>query len=200
MPASPILDKLISLDKDLFLFLNGMHAPWLDPIMVLVSETLFWLPLHAFLLYLIVKEHKVMSLLILVGIALTILLSDQITSSLMKPFFTRLRPSYEPSFEGLVHLVNGYKGGKYGFASSHAANTFGTATFLCLLFRKSKPWIPFVFLWAALVSYSRIYLGVHYPGDIVVGGGMGMLFGWISFALYSQARKLMDKRKAPSIP
>lgn len=138
--------------------------------------------------------------LVLSGVALTIILSDQITTGLMKPYFARLRPSHEPSLEGMVHLVNNYKGAMYGFASSHAANTFGTAAFLWLLFRKSKPWMAWLFLWATLVSYTRIYLGVHYPADIVVGGLVGILCGWISFKLFGRLREILEKRKTPSIP
>ena len=199
MTVPTIIDQLIALDKELFLFLNGLHTPWLDPIMRLMTNTLFWLPFYIFLLSHIVKEHKVMSLPILLGVTLTILLSDQITSSLMKPYFMRFRPSHEPSLEGLVHLVNGYKGAVYGFASSHAANTFGTAAFLYLLFRSTKPWMIWLFLWAAAVSYTRIYLGVHYPADIIAGGMVGIACGWISFRLYKILRERIEKRKTPSI-
>lgn len=191
-----MIDQLIELDKELFLFLNGMHAPWLDPVMDWFSETLFWLPLHVFLLVQILKSYKKESILILIAIAITITLADQITTSFMKPFFERLRPSHEPSLDGLVHLVNNYRGGKFGFASSHAANTFGVALFLTLLFHRSKPWIAWLFLWAALVSYTRIYLGVHYPGDILVGAIVGMLCALLSYGGYVVVRNFIEKRKA----
>lgn len=180
-----MIDQLIALDRELFLSLNGLHAPWLDPVMMAISGSVIWLPLYAYLLYLIIRDHKINSWLPLLGIGLTILLADQTTSSLMKPFFARLRPSHEPSLVGVIHLVNGYAaGGAYGFASSHAANTFGAATFLTLLLCPTKRWAPWLFVWASIVSYSRIYLGVHYPADIVVGGAIGVLSGWISFMLY----------------
>ncbi|HOX82550.1 MAG TPA: phosphatase PAP2 family protein, partial [Chryseolinea sp.] len=153
-----MLDQLIELDKKILLFFNSYHTPWLDPIVLFSTETLAWLPLYIFLLYLVIKEYKKESWIILLGIVLTILLADQITASLMKPYFERLRPSNEPSLQGLVHLVEGYKGGKYGFASSHAANTFGLSTFFFLLFRSTKKWISWLFLWAALMTYTRIYL------------------------------------------
>ena len=193
-----MIDQLIELDRELFLFLNGVHAPWLDPIMVLLSITLVSMPLYLFLFYHILKEYKIDSWAVLLGIGLTILLADQITSGLMKPFFARLRPSWEPTLQGLVHLVNGYKGGMFGFASSHAANTFGTAAFLSLLFKNKKPWMLWLFLWAAVVSYTRIYLGVHYPGDILAGGAIGILCGWLSFKFYSRLKALVEKRKTPS--
>lgn len=114
---------------------------------------------------------------VLAGAGLTILLADQITSSIMKPYFARLRPSHDPALNGLLHLVNGYKGGLYGFASGHAANTFGIATFFWLLFRSRYNWIGLLFLWAVAVTYTRLYLGVHYPSDILVGGTIGILSG-----------------------
>jgi undecaprenyl-diphosphatase len=191
-----MIDRLLELDKELFLFLNGYHVPWMDPVMKLFSITEFWLPLHAFLLWQIVRLYKTKSILILVAIAITITMADQITTSFMKPFFERLRPSHEPSLEGLVHLVNNYRGGKFGFASSHAANTFGVALFLTLLFRRSKPWMAWLFLWAALVSYTRIYLGVHYPGDILVGAIVGMLCALVSYAGYTTIQHFIEKRKA----
>jgi undecaprenyl-diphosphatase len=136
----------------------------------------------------------------LIGIALAILLADQITSSLMKPYFARLRPSQEPALVGIVHLVrdyNGeiYRGGLYGFASSHAANTFATATFFTLLFRARHRWIYWLYLWAAGMTYTRIYLGAHYPGDILVGGIIGAASGFAGFSVYRWIRK---KREASS--
>ena len=123
-------------------------------------------------------------------------MTDQFTSGLMKPFFERLRPSHEPALEGMVHMVSGYSGGKYGFASSHAANTFGIAMFLSCLLKVEKPWINWLFLWAALVSYTRIYLGVHYPGDIIVGALIGVAFGWLVFKLYIRTTLLIENRRA----
>lgn len=179
------MESILELDKELLLFFNGLHADWLDPIMFWLTKTFVWLPLYLFLLYLSIKEYKKQTWVVLVGIGLTILLCDQITSSFMKPFFERLRPSREPSLEGLIHLVNGYTGGKYGFASGHAANTFGTSVFFFLIFRNKYTWIKWIFAWAVLMTYTRIYLGVHYPGDILVGGTIGCIMGWIGYRVYS---------------
>lgn len=179
------MESLLELDEELLLFLNGLHADWLDPIMFWLTKTIVWLPLYLFLLYLSIKEYKRQTWVVLVGIGLTILLCDQITSGLMKPYFERLRPSREPSLEGLIHLVNGYTGGKYGFASGHAANTFGTSVFFFLVFRNKYTWIQWIFVWATLMTYTRIYLGVHYPGDILVGATIGCLMGWIGYRVYS---------------
>jgi undecaprenyl-diphosphatase len=190
-----MIDQLLEYDREIFLYLNGLHAPWLDPVMLLISETLVWLPLYLYLLYLIFKDHSKEGWFVLVGLTLTIVLADQITSTLMKPYFARLRPSQEPSLEALVHIVNGYKGGKFGFASSHAANTFGTATLLFLLLGKKRKWIVTLFVWAAVVTYSRIYLGVHYPGDILVGALVGVLAGLAGFKFYQWLKKMYSKRK-----
>lgn len=193
-----MIDRLIEFDKELLRFLNSYHTPWLDPIMLFLTETLAWLPLYVFLLYLVIKEYKKESWIILLGIALTILLADQITASIMKPYFARLRPSREPTLEGLIHLVQGYTGGQFGFASSHAANTFGTATFFYLVFGNTKRWMIWLFVWAAFMTYTRIYLGVHYPGDVIIGGAVGMICGWLGFKSTQWITLWAEKRRPTS--
>lgn len=191
-----MIDYLVEIDKQLFLVLNGMHGPWIDSVMVLFSKTAASLPIYAFILYILFKTRKQQTWGILLSIAILILITDQFASGLMKPFFERLRPSHEPSLEGMVHLVNGYKGGSFGFASSHAANTFGIAMFLCCLLNKDQRWVGWLFLWAAFVSYTRIYLGVHYPGDILAGALIGVVFGWVVFRMYYRTKLLIEKRRA----
>jgi undecaprenyl-diphosphatase len=191
-----MIDQLMEWDKELFLYLNSFHTPWLDPVMLLITETLVWLPLYIFLLYLVVHHHPKNWWIVLIAIAITILLADQITSTLMKPYFARLRPSRDPALEALVHIVGDYRGGKFGFASSHAANTFGLATFFFLLMGKVRHWMWVLFLWAAVITYSRIYLGVHYPGDIVIGSLIGMLAGLASFKLFEAGSTFADKRRS----
>lgn len=185
-----MLEFLLELDQKAFFILNGLHTPWLDQVMYWISKTEFWIPLYAGLLFLIIKNYKKHSWIIIGCIVLTIALADQITSTGMKPFFQRLRPSRNPELKELVHTVNGYKGGKYGFASSHAANTMGIAFFLWLLFKKRYTWMWALFIWAIVVAYSRIYLGVHYPGDILVGMMLGLLSGYLGFSL---SKKLSSK-------
>ncbi len=195
-----MLNELMELDKELFLLLNGFHTSWLDPIMLFITDKLVWIPLYIVLVYIVFRDLGRQAWIALACIALTILLADQATSTLMKPYFARLRPSHEPALEGVVHVVDNYKGGRYGFASSHAANTFGAATFLFLLLGKKRRWVGWLFLWAAVVVYSRIYLGVHYPGDIVVGSLVGMLAAALSFLLFNWMRKHWDTPRREQLP
>jgi len=174
-------DELIRLDKELFLFLNGLHTPALDTVMYYMSKTFVWIPFYAALLYLIFKNYRVQSWKVVIGIILAVTLADQFTSTLMKPWFARLRPSHNPEFEGVIHLVNGYAGGQYGFASSHASDTFAVAMFFFMLFRHTYKGMAAIFAWAALVTYTRIYLGVHYPADILTGALIGILTGYIGY-------------------
>lgn len=184
-----MLDQLIEWDKELLIFLNSLHTPWLDPVMIVVTKTFFWIPLYGVLIFLMFRTFKKEAWFILIGAAVTILLCDQITSSFMKPFFARLRPSQDPTLAGLLHHVNGYRGGLYGFSSGHAANTFGVALFTWLTLRSHFRWIGLIFLWAALMTYTRIYLGVHFPGDILVGGAIGLICGWMGYRISLYLRK-----------
>ncbi len=177
-----MLDALEVADQQLFTFLNSLHAPWLDPIMAWITGKKEWFPLYALLLgWLFWKYKWKKTLVIIVFAAVTITCADLFASGFCKPFFERLRPCHEPSLATVVHIVNGKCGGQFGFISSHAANTFGGAMFLFLVARKEAPWMRLLFLWAALVSYSRIYVGVHYPADIMVGGLTGIFWGWLAY-------------------
>lgn len=173
-----LIDSL-SFDQQLFLAINGIHAAWADTIMWWVSGKLTWLPLYLLLIGLIVYRVGVVNKqwrnvgLILLAFVLTVVASDQ-ACYWLKHWIARPRPSHEPLLEGMVHLVNNYHGGAYGHPSSHAANTMAVALLYSQVMRKS--WVNLLLaIWVLLNCYSRIYLGVHYPGDIIVGLMVGML-------------------------
>ncbi len=184
-----MLEWLLELDKNLFLWLNGLHHHWVDLVMWHVSGRFEWIPLYFILLGLVIREYRYQTWVILVGILLAIVAADFITSGIMKPYFERFRPSHDPDLAGMVRILNGKTGGLYGFASSHAANTFALATFFWMVFGKKFRTIKWLFVWALVVSYSRIYLGLHYPGDIFVGALVGIGTGWLSYAIAINAGK-----------
>lgn len=181
-----MVECLDSLDRSIFLFLNGMHNDFFDVFMWYVSKTATWSLMLLFLLYIIFKNNWRMALMVVLGIALTITLADQISSGLIKDFIGRFRPTHNPEIESIVHTVNGYKGGLYGFVSSHAANTLGVSVYISLLFRNRYITL-FMMLWSLLVAYSRIYLGVHYPGDILGGMVVGVISGFVVYKIYDYA-------------
>jgi undecaprenyl-diphosphatase len=187
-------EKLIWLDKELFIFLNGLHSPFWDEIMWAISGKQLWIFLYVGLIFQIIYKYKLKSVPILIMIILLIILSDQISSQVFKSTFHRLRPCHNPYLTGTVHLVNNYCGGQYGFISSHAANTFAFATFIALLFR-NKYLTYFMLFWALLVSYSRIYLGVHYPADIFCGALLGSGLAIAIFELYKTIHRRIIKYK-----
>ena len=178
---------LLEIDRDMLLVLNSWHEPWLDSLMVSLTSGLKWSPLFLIIIGVMIYKFRWQSVVMILFIALVILLTDRISAGLIKPWVGRLRPSHNPDLAGLLHLVNGYKGGLFGFVSSHAANAFGVATFLWLLLRKHIKWIWVMFIWAAIFSYTRIYLGVHYPFDIIGGGVLGVI---IALLIYKIGRTL----------
>ncbi|MBC8619708.1 phosphatase PAP2 family protein [Parabacteroides faecis] len=179
-----MVEKILVYERDLFFMLNGSDSPFLDRFMWIFSGKTVWLPLAAFILIVLLYKKKWReSILILLAIVLVVTLCDQFASHVCKPIFTRFRPTHHPDFMDQVKTVFGYRGGKYGFISSHAANAFGFATYMSLLFRyRLFTWT--IFLWAVLTAYTRVYLGVHFISDIVPGAIAGVFFGGLVYWLY----------------
>lgn len=189
-----VLQQLIEWDKSVFLTLNNVHTPFWDIFMWIYTDKLTWIPLILSLLFVLFRKNWEEALLVCVAIALTITLCDQFASTLCKPYFARFRPAQDPDFSPFVQIVNGYRGGRYGFISSHAANSFGAVVLLSLIFRNRLFTITAI-LWAIINCYSRIYLGVHYPGDILCGTIAGIIIAYIIYMMWKKSRNLLLKKK-----
>ncbi len=171
-----MFDYLNDIDTDALLAVNGLHDMFQDALWWMVSAKWSSLLLVLALIWILLHQNRRHALLVLAMIAIAILIADQVSSGLIKHLVERLRPTHDPSLGDAVHIVNGYRGGMYGFVSSHAANSFAVATFIALLMRHRLVTCS-LFAWAALQCYSRVYLGVHYPGDILGGIVVGVLAG-----------------------
>ncbi len=169
-----LFESLLLLDKNLFILINGLHSSFWDGVMFAISAKYTWIPLYIAVLAVIIKNWKRESIWLVIALVGCIIISDQISSGLIKELVQRLRPSHTPELRNMVHLVNGYSGGQFGFVSSHAANSFGFA-FLSSALLRNRKYTSIIFCWAVLVSYSRMYLGVHYPLDILGGALVGVL-------------------------
>ena len=185
-----MIDTLLYLDQWLLLKINGLNTPWLDSMMSTLTQGIYWLPLFILVIGSIIYRAHWKTISILLLLAVVIFLTDRISAGLLKPWIGRLRPSHNPELESLLHFVNNYKGGLYGFVSSHATNAFGIATFLWLILRKGINWIWIMYLLAIIFSFTRIYLGVHYPSDILGGAVLGSILG---LGVYKISRLMPEK-------
>lgn len=185
LQEASLLQQLVQIDTDLFLTLNALHTAYLDPFMKLYSGKLIWVPLYVSLVYVMWRNLTWRQLLGgLLCVALVILFADQVSATLIRPYVARLRPAnLDNPIAPLVHIVDGYRGGRYSFPSCHAANTVGLALYVALLLRH-RALTLFMLGWALVTCYSRIYLGVHYPGDLLVGALIGSLGALLMYALY----------------
>ena len=185
-------EAFTALDQRLFLALNGWHGPWFDALMDTITYKYTWIPLYLFLIVWAVRQHKVRVYPVLVTAIAAVGLADRLASGLLKPWVARPRPCHEPALSGLVHLVGGC-GGAYGFVSSHAATSFALAVVLSRLLGQKTPLMHGLYLWALVYSYSRIYVGVHYPGDVIGGALVGLLAGTLLVWIYKMfSRKYYD--------
>ena len=203
------MDYLIHIDQQWLLAINGWHSEWADILMWYISKSTTWLPLYALLVGLIVYRFGILSpslcregrrgssllrvLIILAGFAVAVGVSDFVSSGIIKPWVCRLRPTHEPALAGMLHLVNGYTGGLYGFVSSHAANTMACALLFALLYRNKYATVGLM-LWVALNCYSRMYLGVHYPADIIGGLAIGAMMATLTYGMVRHLVERVDER------
>ena len=171
-----MLETLNSIDAQVFLFLNGFHSDFWDPVMWQITKFITWIPLYLVILYLVFKKFKWKGLWILLFIVIVVTLTDMLSFHAFKKVFQRLRPCHDPSLAHLVHMVGNKCGGYYGFISSHASNAFGVAVFSAFLLKQR--WVTALMIsWAFLIAYSRIYLGAHFPGDVLCAALLGTVVG-----------------------
>lgn len=186
------LQRLIDIDKQVLLALNGSDSLYLDGVMKVYTSTSVWIPVAVVLLFLVLKNNTPRGILLTVlAVALTIVATDQVSSHFIKPLVGRLRPCNDPTIMHFIDTVNGYRSGGYSFTSSHACNSFGIFTIVSLIVRNRALSLSLLF-WACINSFSRIYLGVHFPGDILCGAIAGTLVATLMYLVYGFVRKKID--------
>jgi len=179
-----MIEQIIEYDKFLFSLINGQwHSNFLDSILPFIRNKYFWIPLYLFIVSFMILNFKKKSIWMIIGLILTIIIADQISSSLIKPYFERLRPCNDSSLADTVRLLVNCGGGK-SFTSSHATNHFAIATLLSFILRPHFKFVSLVLVfWAGLISYAQIYVGVHFPFDVFCGALLGMTIGFIIYKL-----------------
>ena len=193
------LQYLNQVDTNVFLYLNGLHNHYWDYFMTMYSSRFIWVPFYASFLYVMLRNfHYKVTLACLGFIVAIIFICDQTASTLLKPMVERMRPSnLDNPISPMVHIAFNYRGGRYGFPSSHAANAWSMAFFAMYLVRRSKLSL-FLTFWALLMTYSRIYLGVHYPGDLLVGTLIGFVTATLSYQIFKHFAKEYTDQFTPS--
>ena len=186
-----MFDKLKSLDTDLFIFLNNLGSEHYDFLWLAITNKYTWIPFYFYLIYLYFNSKKLNPksiFLFFFVIGLMIFFTDQ-SSNLTKQYFQILRPCHDESIYGLIRVVKEGCGGLYGFFSAHASNSFAIAGFFYLSLANYNKWRKLLFLWAAIIAYSRVYCGVHFPSDVVIGGAYGLASGYLAFLFYNYLLK-----------
>ena len=188
LKSSDFMEEIIQFDKQLLLMLNGSDSTVLDYIVMTLTNAKTWIPLYVSLLYVVTMTHQRNYreiFLIIAAAGLCVLLAGSIDDCIVKPLVARWRPTHDPEIGALVDVVDGYRGGNYGFFSAHASNTFSITLFFSLLMRH-RLFVVFMVTWSLINCWTRLYLGVHYPGDITVGLLWGALMGYAVYRLYTR--------------
>lgn len=182
------MSSLLQWDTELFLWLNGLGNETWDGFWLAISETKTWLPLYAVLVFLLARCLKGWLVFwAVLMVVLNLFLTDQGSTWFFKEQFERLRPCHVEALQNQMRLVKSGCGGQFGFLSAHAANTFGMALLVGSFTRRRFPWLrSLLFLWAAVVAYSRIYIGVHYPLDIIAGAAYGLICGQVIYTIFQR--------------
>lgn len=193
-----MIEFLQNIDASIFLALNGPHCPFFDSFMTMFTGRYIWIPMYLTVLWILFsRKPRLGGGVFLIMLILAIAATDQLCASLIRPAVERLRPSNpENPLSDMVYVVGGYRGGSYGFPSCHAANSFAFATFIALTVRRG--WFAaFIFGWALLNTYTRIYLGVHYPGDILAGALIGSAVAAVCYFAASRLAKFAGRDATP---
>ncbi|MBS9768723.1 MAG: phosphatase PAP2 family protein [Flavobacteriaceae bacterium] len=179
------MENLLNLDTELLLFLNGFHTEYFDWFMSICTRREIWVPMYLAIVYTMFKGKGRVAFLSLLFLILVPAFADLLNQHIFKPYFDRVRPFHLEELKNQLHIFNENPRGRHSFMSGHAMNSFGLAVFCALLFKK-RAFSFFILTWAVLVSYSRIYLGFHYPGDVLGGMLVGMLMGWGLYVVYNR--------------
>ena len=193
LAAEEVGTDLISLDKQWLLAVNGSDSLYLDRVAHVLTTALTWLPLYLSLFYVVLHNNENFRkvLYVLAGVGLCVLLAGTVDDMIVKPMVARWRPTHDPEIGMLVDVVDGYRGGRYGFFSAHASNTFSIAVYFCWLIRSRLLSIALV-IWSFTNCWTRMYLGVHFPGDILVGLTWGLIVGTCVYYLYYRATRRLS--------
>jgi undecaprenyl-diphosphatase len=182
-----MLEKIQEIDSDLLVYLNSLGSETFDPLWLIITKQLYWTPVFLLMFFIIYKKiGGKQTLYLLLFIAVLIAFTDQATN-LAKNTFQRLRPCNNPDINTIIRIVQSRK--SYSFFSGHAANTMAVATFLFFVLKRHFKYLGFLFLWPLIFAYSRIYLGLHYPGDILTGYFFGAIFGFLMFKVYQNLKR-----------
>ncbi len=195
---SPVWSHIIHADETLLVAINHANTCFLDQFLWNISAPAMWIPLYAVLTWCIVRRYGKNSIWIMLAFAACVGLSDYISSGIIKPLAARPRPTHTEGIEELLHIVNGYHGGKYGFVSSHAANTMCCTLLFSLVWRNRISAIS-LSVWTALTCWSRMYLGAHYPADILGGLIVGTTLALAGYWCLTRKKNILKQQDYPPI-